>query len=278
MATKEFLEKRIAGKEKEIAGLQKKLARIKAAESSNWEKNPYMYSEYDLRSVLKEIEYAEKMLAEYHDKLAQEEEKSASRNVQVILDFLAGWKQRVLDYYQSIIASYFADRNAILALRKIVDAFDDYTADADSKHIHEANKAYLEELRWKFQINRFGEFEDIPEDSPKWRKWSANREKVRTGKYECIKEYFNCSTESEALDKLTALLDKEASAKYDAMIEKTNKIVGQITDASQLCIGLKGDLNGVIIGTKGIADVHTIGAGGYNIQCYHFRTLIREGK
>lgn len=39
MATVEFLQKRVAGKEKGI----KTLERIKKAEASNWEKNPYHY-------------------------------------------------------------------------------------------------------------------------------------------------------------------------------------------------------------------------------------------
>ena len=70
----------------------------------------------------------------------------------------------------------------------------------------------------------------------------------------------------------------EADRKYDFIIERTNAIVGKITDAAGLTIGAKDDLNGFIIGDKGTAKVTTIGAGGYNIQCYHFRTLIREAK
>ena len=37
---------------------------------------------------------------------------------------------------------------------------------------------------------------------------------------------------------------------------------------------LSENLNGYIIGTKGCCSIKTIGAGGYNIQCFHFRTLI----
>lgn len=51
-------------------------------------------------------------------------------------------------------------------------------------------------------------------------------------------------------------------------------LVGEITDASGLSVGSKQDLNGFIVGTRGTAKVQTIGAGGYNIQCFHFRTLI----
>ena len=82
----------------------------------------------------------------------------------------------------------------------------------------------------------------------------------------------------EALNKLEKDMTQEWNRKYDFIIERTNEIVGQITDASNLNVGAKGDLNGYIIGTKGTAKVQTIGAGGYNIQCFHFRTLINEMK
>ena len=79
-------------------------------------------------------------------------------------------------------------------------------------------------------------------------------------------------------DKLQKELDVEADEKYDAIIERTNAICGKITDARGLWTSAKGDLDGIIIGERGVAKVQTIGAGGYNIQCFHFRTLVHEVK
>ena len=45
-------------------------------------------------------------------------------------------------------------------------------------------------------------------------------------------------------------------------------------DASYLSIK-NVNLNGYIIGKDGKATVETIGAAGYNIQIYHYRTLIK---
>lgn len=83
------------------------------------------------------------------------------------------------------------------------------------------------------------------------------------------------SSIEESESKLLKDLKAEANAKYDDIIERTNKIVGEITDASELRINAKGNLDGIISGTRGKASVTTIEAGGYNIQCYHFRTLIK---
>ena len=83
--------------------------------------------------------------------------------------------------------------------------------------------------------------------------------------------------EEYSKQKLLKDLEAEYNRKYDFIIERTNAIVGQITDATNLTI-TNGELNGVIIGTRGVARVTTIGAGGYNIQKFHFRTLVNAVK
>lgn len=73
---------------------------------------------------------------------------------------------------------------------------------------------------------------------------------------------------------LNELLDKELIAKRDNLIARTEAKIGKILDASNLEIGYTGELEGIIVGENGKARIETIGAGGYNIQCYHYRMLI----
>ena len=275
MATVEFIKKRIIGKENEIAKLEKKLERIHQAEATNWEKNPYYYSERDINYTVKEIEAAKKQLEAYQIQLQAEEEKNASRNVKPILDFLEAWKIKVYEYYLSGLTEYFRDKNEIA--KKTSQLYEmkykpvDERDYVDVKNLEEE----LDTLKKAFDIASRGEWEAISKTDPSYNRWYHNKRKVSDGKYEWLKDYFIYSTLEDAADALAKLLKREAELKYDDIINRTNSIVGQITDATNLSIGLKGDLNGFIVGTRGKALVNTIGAGGWNIQVYHFRTLIK---
>lgn len=87
---------------------------------------------------------------------------------------------------------------------------------------------------------------------------------------------------------LNDLLDKEEKAKIFDLIGRVTKVVGTIIDASGLSIGYQnGELNGIVIGTDGKAEVETIGAGGYNQhiivnekhgQIFHYRVLVKRLK
>lgn len=248
MASIEFLQKRVTGKQVEIEKLVKKLERIQKAKDSNWEKNPYYYSESDLVSTEREIQKAEVALNNYREDLAKEQEKANSRNIQVIIDFLADWKKRVENYY-------------IESLSRFLNARAEY-------YQHDS-----EYCTW-FNTNRDARFSD---EDKKRKQELREHERAYKSTWSFLMPYITYQNELD-IAKLQKDLNREADCKYDDIIERTNDIVGQITDASDLKIGYKGDLNGIIKGTRGSAKVETIGAGGYNIQCYHFRTLIHAIK
>lgn len=265
MASIEFIKKRIAGKEAEIDKLQKKLARIQKAKDTNWENNPYYYHESDLRYTTRDLEDAQKALDKWKDELSKETEKANSRNIQVIIDFLNAWKEQSIEYYHQVLPRYIKDAEERVACQ--------------SKHADDWNYGKIRQMSREDREAYEAEYQKAEHAySSKWNWFIPYVDTTHTclnpdasilEKHIYKTDYF---IDDKKLDKE---LTMEANRKYDFIIERTNEIVGQITDASYLYIGPSGELNGYIVGTRGKAEVETIGAGGYNIQRFHFRTLIK---
>jgi ribosomal protein S6 len=77
---------------------------------------------------------------------------------------------------------------------------------------------------------------------------------------------------------ITKLIDKEAEAKKIKLIAQIEKKAGKFVSTEYLYIGQNGDINGRVVGDKATVYVETIGAGGYNVQRYHYRVLVKEVK
>lgn len=267
MASIEYINKRIEGKEKEIEKLTKKLGRIQKAQATNWEVNPYYYHESDLKYCIRDLDSAKQALEDYKVKLQQEIEKANSRNVPAIVEFLNGWKARMTSAYTEGLIEYFEEKAMLRELYNKIDCY--YTQSPEKEEYETARNAFYQKCNGYYEKKEF---------INRWGKADSTKVKVREGEYEWLKPYCTEQTMEDALNKLEKDLTNEWNRKYDFIIVRTNQIVGTITDASNLKVGYSGDLNGFIIGTKGTAKVQTIGAGGYNIQCYHFRTLINKMK
>lgn len=272
MASVEFIEKRLDGAKSNLVKLEKKLERILKAEESNYEKNnPYYYSEYDKRCTLRDIEETKRNIEKYEQQLQTTIEKDNSRNVQVIIDFLDEWKKRVYEFYDSNLQEYYQERETLTNLYRSMSQFNYGTPEYNaSKEVYEAARlALYRKTNGVFEIREVMNY------------WTKRMEKVSVkvseGKWEFIKHYIDRGSKEDAYEKLEKDLEAERKRKYDFIIERTNKIVGEITDAAGLTI-TAGELNGIIIGTKGKARVTTFGAGGYNVQIFHFRTKISEAK
>ncbi len=99
--------------------------------------------------------------------------------------------------------------------------------------------------------------------------WKYNMtKKIRTNDY----PFYGYSDE-----KAIKIVEEDCDIKRIKFIIRVYNIVGEKITGSELIIDSRsGDVNGLIWSDKGKAKVQTIGAGGYNIQCYHFRCLVHE--
>lgn len=245
MASIEYIQKRIDSKKAELNKLNKTLERINKAKATNWTVNPYWYGEDSLHRTAREIELATKSLNDYENQLVVATQKQNSRNIPAITEFLDAWEKRVVEFSLSEKPKYDEAKKELRAYENsIVDKW-------NSSYYRDNMDLYKKDC-----------------EERKAKKEAFNR------KWTHVTQFIHGNKSYE--ENVVKDVADEKRRKYDYIIDKTNAIVGQITDAGNLTIGMNGELNGFIIGDKGKASVRTIDAGGYNIQCYHFRTLIRK--
>lgn len=100
--------------------------------------------------------------------------------------------------------------------------------------------------------------------------WRAGQKKwvdqVGKGNLELIK--------TANLASIEKTVRQDMAAKKDQVYAKCSKKVGEITELDLHC-GDDGTPNGRVTGTEGTAYISTIRAGGWNIQCLHYRVLVK---
>ena len=236
------------------------------------------FKEDDIKGAEKKLKDAEKVLSNWEEKLNIKinEQKFIEDNApQVIKDFLEEWKQLAYQWY---INKY--------------NKYQEFKAELENKH----DTAIIE-----FVEGNPKDFERYLEDGKIKEYWMNDLINIRGRSlsaymkerrldYLSIKrkrEEFAGSiilymdsiyNEAERLEWLNKTLESDKQAKLLDMVYRITGVVGEITDASNLQINDKGNIDGIVIGKKGKAKIETIGAGGWNIQVFHYRTLVHEIK
>ncbi len=185
-------------------------------------------------------------MAKYKKKLNELATKSSSTKIKIIEEFLLNWKRDV--------TNIIIDNIAVV---------DNYFA-----LIHKRNSQFTNMSR--------SEKESI----------QSEIEELKSEIYPLTFLVYNEKLDRHIdLAKLSNELDKEVESKYSNMIRSVEKHVGKIIDASNLSIGLDGNINGIIVGTSGTVKISTVLAGGYNQnvivnvkhgQILHHRLLIKK--
>ena len=265
--TKRTLERHEKQREKRSAALkaqgvditQLSAERDRAAHSSQ---NALYWDICDLVHNIEDIERNEKKLAELEEKLSGYREKKAAENkrndiphIPALEDFLAQWKEKAAAYYG----------------REVIDlaAFE---RDAEEKRAA---------IRAKYEPQEFLHWKDISADEKAAGLDYASHNKALKMRFSQdvrrlrLEGLPGTPRFDQYLDKM--LSDEVRSKRLDLYYRCVNA-VGVLTDVSGLTVGENGSLNGHVVGEQGKANVETIYAGGYNIQCFHFRTLIHEIK
>ncbi|MCY9738158.1 hypothetical protein M5X17_31185 [Paenibacillus alvei] len=211
----------------------------------------------DIKGATRKLQDSEKVLNNWQAKFDIEIEKERFLNDQapaVIVEFLNQWKERVRGWYIKAHEKYL-ELDELLEVKK-----------------EEAKARFLAEN---------------PNGRTWGREWDAFMKSDKEVKSISVSilalgglvaKMASYRHEDERLAWLEKILEEERRAKLFDLIRRINEIVGTITDAAYLRISEKGNLDGFIVGEKGKAQVLTIGAGGYNVQVFHYRTLVHEIK
>lgn len=210
----------------------------------------------DIKSTQKKIAELSARLEKYHKEQKEEQKKQEVPNVPSVEEFLKNWKEAEKEYYTQQV---------------------------------KAIKAWKSEYR-KYYTEQMGELKRIYG-------WKVNsmdsqvraEKKARNLNYDYefnyLKNHFtqNCInlasySEEDFHEKLEYQLNNEVNCKRIDLYQRCSAVVGVITDAKGLTLGNNGSINGVVVGEEGKANVRTIFAGGYNIQCLHYRVLVNPIK
>lgn len=241
---------------------------------------------------------AEQILKNWQEKLRLEQVKLQyiQDNVpQVIKDFLEAWKKKVIDYYAKKAEAYpeaykeYREESSKLyfdILKENVEKLVEENKELFIKQYCYSENHFervMETLNEGYKPNNDYEYINLVRFS-----YRSQYEPRNDRRYRNLEEQWNArfgdglfqnwKSWKFAPEWLDKVIEQEKNNKLIDFMTRVSKITGEILDTKYLYIADDGNLNGYVIGRDGNATVETIGAGGYNIQCFHYRVLIKPRK
>ena len=214
---------------------------------------------WELDRAVQDLHDAQLTLEKYQNMLNLEKAKDdefENNRIKVIWEFLLNYKEQVAEYIRENLS--------------VLNEYYEINTKMCDWHNNNRYKVYNGEMT-REEYNRV--YNELQE---KERKLQAN---IHPYTKECATRDYSKENSERYIDenKLEEILLKDCKARYFELVKEVTRYTGIITDASNLRI-YAGELNGIITGEKGKAKVLTFSAGGYNIQCFHYRTKVSEVK
>lgn len=258
--------KKFKGLNEDLSNVEElKMEHIKSAHASDDYATKEVHFEasgllYDVIRKLSDIKDNQKKLDEENRKLAKHETIMDAEKVregeitevipQAIIDFMDEWEKKVTAFH-----------------------FDKYE---NAEQIKSDVKYHLDR---KYE-NIFGDRKDRIryKEIAQVELDSAGREKALISEMGALvfRAYNKFEGSEEGKQFISEHVAFEKKEKIVSLLYRIREVTGKITDGTRLRIGMDGNINGVVYGENGNAEVETIGAGGYNIQIYHYRVLVKK--
>lgn len=232
----------------------------------------------DIKSATSKLAEARETLANWKDKLNTRITRDAyleANTPEILKDFLENWKQHAIGYYREKRIRFIEYREGLKAKERAARLEALQTLPSLEKY----RELYKGRELTDYDLANLWPRRDVDAFlSERGLEYHQIQKKLREAGDQITLRLLEIRDEDEREAWLEKTMDEEKRAKLLDLIGRIMSTVGTITDAATLYIGPEGDINGIIVGTEGKAKIQTIGAGGYNIQCFHFRTLIHEIK
>lgn len=197
--------------------------------------------------------------------------KQKEEVVKKIDEFLEIWKKEVRKYYEYCYEVYNEKR------KKLRDKSNYFS----NSKVYESSSVFMSIKKNELSLESFAEKHKYDIDKLKDEMISYTEDSELVSKLRADKLIYDNGTLplSEYLVEIDNYLVNQAEIRRNMFIKRIEELGGDILRLIDLDIDVNSLLNGTVSCLKGDVRIQTISAGGYNIQCYHYRvkqTLLKN--
>ncbi len=183
-----------------------------------------------------------------------------------IESFLEKWKVEVKKFYLNLFDQYLEEKSKKYEITK-----ENLESVVDWYGKREFSDEEIEKILLEFNTKMYFYKIQKLESNIHYSNFRIWKEKLTQEQLRLCERY----SHEQYRQSLEDYLIKEVDKKRENLFKSIDKKVGMIKQVQFIKIGSDGELNGTFVGETGKVNVNTIYAGGYNVQCLHFRFLIK---